>query len=58
MKIKKLKQVLRGLYSRGVYDGQDSIKGSRDRFFGNWRAWRNWEEEQLKKAYKEVKECL
>ena len=58
MKIKKLKRVLQNLYARGVYDGQDSIKGNRDRFFGNSRAWHDWEEEQLAKVYKEVKECV
>ena len=55
MKIKKVKLLLQGLYARGVYDGQDSVKGGRDRFFGNSRAWHDWEEEQLEKAYRELR---
>ena len=58
MKIKKLKKIIQDLYARGVYDGQDSVKGDRDRFFGDSRAWHDWEEEQLQKAYKTIRECL
>lgn len=49
-----IREKLRILYVRGVYDGIDMVRGSDDRFKGNASARTEWEDECIIKTYQDI----